>query len=323
MDARVAWVGIAVLLVGCLAGPAPAPDAPTPTPDAPAHATGTGTASVDSPDPGVGVRATVVEVVDGDTLTVEYPNGTRTTVRLIGVDTPEVHAATDPAEFGVPDTAAGRACLRRWGERASRFARRSLAGATVRLRGDPNLPQRGDYGRLLAYVAVDGRPFNRRLVAGGYARVYESDFRRRGDYRSLRDAARANRTGVWACRDPREGATATATEGTGSPVIAAVHPDAAGNDHQNPNGEYVVLENAGSTPVDLTGWTVADAAGHVYRFAGGTLAPGERITLYTGQGTDSATERYWGRSRAVWNNGGDAVVVRDDWGRTVARRSYD
>jgi len=55
-----------------------------------------------------GLAVTVVRVVDGDTMEVRYENGTADTVRLLGVDTPEVHARNSPDEFeGVPETAAG------------------------------------------------------------------------------------------------------------------------------------------------------------------------------------------------------------------------
>jgi micrococcal nuclease len=56
---------------------------------------------------------TVVEVVDGDTIDIRYSSGSKGTVRLIGVDTPEVFEETDPAEFeGMPDTQEGREWLR-------------------------------------------------------------------------------------------------------------------------------------------------------------------------------------------------------------------
>ena len=69
------------------------------------------------------VTATVVDVVDGDTIKVRFENGTRETVRLLGVDTPEVYSENTPDEFeGVPETDDGRQCLRRYGDRASEFA---------------------------------------------------------------------------------------------------------------------------------------------------------------------------------------------------------
>ncbi|WP_135821152.1 thermonuclease family protein [Halostella litorea] len=148
------------------------------------------------------IEVTVVEVTDGDTVEVAYPNGTRETVRLLGVDTPEVHTENDPSEFeGVPDTAAGRECLRDWGHRSSEFARAELVGEEVTLVVDPEADRRGGYGRLLAYVDYEDGRFNRALVERGYARLYDTTFADRDAYASAERSARGNGTGLWACTD--------------------------------------------------------------------------------------------------------------------------
>ena len=116
---------------------------------------------------------------------------------------------------------------------------------------------------------------------------------------------------------------AVADGGRATAVALSVHPDAAGDDRQNPNDEYVTVENTGDSEVDLSGWTVRDEAGHSYTFAAGTtLAPGGRVTLHTGTGDDDRTERYWGASGPVWNNDGDTVILADRDGETVTTESY-
>lgn len=144
-----------------------------------------------------GVTVTVVEVVDGDTLDVRYQNGTRDTVRLIGVDTPEVHVENSPREFGYENTSESRSWLRDWGHRASEFARTELRGEEVRLTFDSNTDRRGGYDRLLAYVHHDGTLFNEQLLTRGYARVYESDFTRRDSFDDAAATARADGVGLW------------------------------------------------------------------------------------------------------------------------------
>jgi len=157
--------------------------------DAPATAT-----------PQSGTEVHVTDVVDGDTVDVRFPDGHADTVRLLGVDTPEVHVENDPAEFeGVPDTEAGRSCLRRHGERASGFAAERLAERRVTLRFDDAAGRRGGYDRLLAYVVVDGRSFNAALLERGYARLYDSSFRERDRYATLEREARDAGRGVWSC----------------------------------------------------------------------------------------------------------------------------
>jgi len=105
--------------------------------------------------------------------------------------------------------------------------------------------------------------------------------------------------------------------------VVEVHEDAAGNDNENLNDEYVVFENEGTDPLTLGDWTVTDEADHEYVFPSAfALEPGERVTLYTGSGTDTGTELYWGLESAVWNNDGDTVTVRDDDGSVVTREAY-
>ena len=155
------------------------------------------------PTPTAGERtATVVEVVDGDTLDVRFQDGSEDRVRLLGVDTPETHVDNSPGEFeGVPDTDAGRTCLAGWGERATAFAEDRLAGETVVVETDPTADRRGGYDRLLAYVTVEGgdASFNQELLADGYARLYDTEFTHRDAYAAVEQGARANATGLWTC----------------------------------------------------------------------------------------------------------------------------
>nr|WP_272931423.1 thermonuclease family protein [Halobacterium noricense] len=119
---------------------------------------------------------------------------------MLGVDTPEVHTDVSPGEFeGVPDTEAGRSCLRSWGERASEYAIDRLAGESVTVEFDAESDRRGGYDRLLAYVVVGNESFNRALLADGYARLYDSEFTQRDDYAAVERRARENTTGLWAC----------------------------------------------------------------------------------------------------------------------------
>lgn len=98
---------------------------------------------------------TVLRVKDGDTIVVDF-NGTEETVRLIGVDTPEsVHPDADRnTEAGIT---------------ASEYTKSKLDGKQVELEFD--VQQRDMYGRLLAYVYVDGAMFNKTLLKDGIANM--------------------------------------------------------------------------------------------------------------------------------------------------------
>jgi micrococcal nuclease len=260
----------------------------------------------------------VASVVDGDTIEVAYDDGTTDRVRLLGVDTPEVGGPTTPAEFeGVPNTSAGRACLRAVAEAASAHVETLLADTEVGLTLDDAADRRDRYGRLLAYVSLpNGTDLNRHLVAAGYARVYDTAFARSAAYYEAEAAAQAAGAGVWRCREPP-------TPTGGGLALAAVHADAAGNDNHNLNDEYLVFENVAGESIDLSGWTVRDGAGHAYTFPVGVVLPANAtVTLHTGSGTDSGADLYWGADGAVWNNGGDVVVVGDADGTEVLRWTY-
>lgn len=152
---------------------------------------------------------TVTRVIDGDTLEIRHPNGTTDTVRLLGVDTPEVHVDVNPREFeGVPATDAGRCWLRGWGTNASEFAKTELEGEQVTLTFDANEGKRGYYGRLLAYVTYDGQSFNAVLVKRGYARVYVAgDAAQEPTYLEFEEAAQQDNRGVWGYNESAARAT--------------------------------------------------------------------------------------------------------------------
>lgn len=129
-------------------------------------------------------RARVIRVVDGDTIKVRLANGRRRTVRMIGIDTPEVYGGV---ECG--------------GKKASASMRRlAPRGARVVLVSDPTQDRVDRYGRILRYVMKKGRDLNRGQVVRGWARVYVYDrtpFQRVRGYRKAQRKAKAAPRGVW------------------------------------------------------------------------------------------------------------------------------
>lgn len=129
-------------------------------------------------------RARVVSVVDGDTVKVRLAGGKRRSVRLIGIDTPEVYGGV---ECGGPEASGS---LRRLAPR----------GTHVVLVSDPTQDQVDRYGRLLRYVMKSGRDLNRVQVGRGWATVYVYDgtpFTRVRGYRKSQRAAKAAPRGTW------------------------------------------------------------------------------------------------------------------------------
>ena len=131
------------------------------------------------------VAGRVVRIVDGDTIRVRLDDPSQErTVRYIGVDTPESVAPGEPVQC--------------FGQAASDFNRRLVAGKRVHL--VLGRERRDRYGRLLAYVRVQGGPLvEDELLRRGYARtltIPPNDDRAR-HFATLEREARSERRGLW------------------------------------------------------------------------------------------------------------------------------
>jgi micrococcal nuclease len=130
-----------------------------------------------------GELATVMRVIDGDT--VELTAGRR--VRYLMVDTPESTTETE--------------CF---GPEAKQFNVDLVEGKMISMVFDEEREDR--FGRLLAYVSVDGAEINPVIVERGYGCVLHippnGDARER-EFDELELRARTLGRGLWAACDPR------------------------------------------------------------------------------------------------------------------------
>jgi len=129
---------------------------------------------------------TVVNVVDGDTIDIDIPDGNynHTRIRLWGVDTPETKSPDTPTMY--------------FGEEASSFTKKLTLNKKVRLflASDKT---RGKYGRLLAYVRLpDDRFLNEIFISQGFGYAdlrFEHSFYNK--YKQLDSVARNQKKGLW------------------------------------------------------------------------------------------------------------------------------
>ena len=132
---------------------------------------------------------TVTRVVDGDTLHVDHPDGDKrtTVIRFWGIDTPEVqHRHDGPADEP-------------FAQEAKAVATELAMGKRVTLLLEPH-DQRGNYGRLLAYVILpDGRSLNEILIERGLAHAdMRFSHRLLNEYEAIQKQAKRERRGMWA-----------------------------------------------------------------------------------------------------------------------------
>jgi hypothetical protein len=89
------------------------------------------------------------------------------------------------------------------------------------------------------------------------------------------------------------------------------------------NDEYIVIKNTGGNLVDLSGWSVKDGDGHVHTFQDGvTLEVGKTLTLYSGQGSQQKSKRYWWADEMVWDDDGERIKIFNEGGQEVYNRTY-
>ena len=181
-------LALAVVVTACGGGPAlPSPGA---TPDAaPGSAIATPGPVAGAPDRPTGptMEATLVRVVDGDTIRA-LVDGVEERVRYIGMDTPEPR----PGEPATPDPYAAA---------ATEANARILAGGRLVLETD--VSERDRYGRLLrhAWIERDGTwtLVGLALLAEGLAQVstYPPDVKYVDAFVAAQRAARDAGRGLW------------------------------------------------------------------------------------------------------------------------------
>ncbi len=132
-----------------------------------------------------GVKYKIIQVVDGDTIRIEV-DGVVESVRIIGMDTPEVVDPRKPVQcFGVE---------------ASNQAKKLLSSQTITLEIEESQGTRDKYRRLLGYIIMpDGRDFGTVMISSGYAYeyTYNTPYKKQSIYKQAQAEAREAELGLW------------------------------------------------------------------------------------------------------------------------------
>lgn len=121
----------------------------------------------------------IERVIDGDTVKTAAGDS----IRLLGVDTPEIDWDNDQSEF--------------YAEEARDFSTEKLLGRNVVLKYDNE--KEDHYGRTLAYIFQDGENFNQKLLENGYAglMIVEPNDQYEAEFKKAVQKARKSRLGIW------------------------------------------------------------------------------------------------------------------------------
>nr|WP_283108082.1 thermonuclease family protein [Bacillus methanolicus] len=130
------------------------------------------------------IPVTLIETVDGDTIKVNY-KGKEETVRYLLVDTPESKK---------PGT-----CIQPYAKMAAERNRQLVNSGQLSLEFD-NGSERDKYGRLLAYVFVNGKSVQEELLKEGYARVayiYDPPYKYLSKFENDEKIAQNKHLNIW------------------------------------------------------------------------------------------------------------------------------
>lgn len=238
-------------------------------------------ASTPNHEPDAGTVVEVVEVADGDSLTVVI-DGAETRVRLMGINAPERNE-----------------CL-------GDVSRASLAelvdSADLRLEA----LDRDQYDRVIGYLWTADGSVNLAQVVRGMAIAFSDGGRLTPELIEAEAEARRSKVGWWDTAECGGGVEADIT------VRLAV-ADPPGPDNENLEGELVVIES--DRQVDLSGYVLRDEStvNRLVLPAGTMVAPDAPLFI-----TSGCEGLGWCRGESIWNNSGDAALLVGPGGALIA-----
>ena len=141
------------------------------------------------------IKATVIEVIDGDTIKVKIGNKEEK-IRMVLVNTPETKHPTKGVEY--------------YGKEASAYTKKELTNKEVYLEKD--VSDRDKYGRLLRYIWLEipnlnnkidqelkEKCFNAKLLLDGYANLstFPPDVKYVEQFKDFEKEAKKSGVGLW------------------------------------------------------------------------------------------------------------------------------
>jgi len=216
----------------------------------------------------------ISKVIDGDTI--ELSNGE--VVRLLGINAPEINEL--------------------FGKDAKEFLSQLVEGKDAYLETD--LRRRDSYGRILAFVFIEGKNINVEMVRKGFAHTFELE--KISKYvKELKEAefyAREKQIGIW----KRSNIT----------CIKLLDLKVSGD-------EKVVLKNNCNLSVQIKDWILEDASHNRFIFPSYSFRPNEIIEVYS---TNKTAKFSFKKNFPIWNKEGDTLFLRDSQGFLVLFYRY-
>lgn len=103
-----------------------------------------------------------------------------------------------------------------------------------------------------------------------------------------------------------------------------VRADPPGDDARYFAGEYALVSNETTMPLDLSGWRLCNAVYACFVFPAGTsIGPGSDLRVHSGSGRSAGGDVYMGREGPLWADWADYATLRDPSGKLRASCYWD
>jgi endonuclease YncB( thermonuclease family) len=222
----------------------------------------------------------VADYIDGDTFKI-HNGDSKTTIRLLYVDTPETNGST-PEPFGPEASAFTKQLLQESGE--------------VKLTFDEEPTDR--YNRTLAVVELrNGKILNELLLEEGLAKVLivEPNVKMENVYKQLEQLAKQNKRGIW--KDAAN--TSNSDIRIEKTLTAGIRIEV------NKAAELVTITNTTDEPIVMNGWKLVSVRGNqTYPFGKYVLEARSQVIISSADDAETTKNKNrldWGAVN-IWNN---------------------
>ena len=222
--------------------------------------------------------AKVDRVIDGDTVEI---NGS--SVRLLGMNTPE------------------RGEL--YYSEAKEFLEELVLNKTVRLESGKEKYDR--YDRILAYIFLNGKNINLRLVEEDFANFY---------FPSGKDSHYDEFIEAWdICIENNK----NLCERSSNVCVECIELK-----NLNVKGQEIIFYNSCDFSCDLTNWNIKDEGRKNFIFPEFILNSNSEVKIIVDEGINNKENLYWEKEDYVLTATGDTIFLRDSDGKLVLWKSY-
>ena len=223
---------------------------------------------------------TVERIVDGDTI---IANGE--SIRLLGINSPEKGE--------------------KYSEEATQYLSNLIFNKTVEIEFGPE--QRDKYGRILAYIYVDGFLVNSQIVREGYANIY---------FPSGKDNYYNSFLEMWRkCLEDNQNLCERSQESSTNCIVVKEISSLT---------QKIIFHNRCLKDIDLTAYTLKDEGRKKFTFPSFNVKKESYFSVIIGNGNSSQENQilYWPGEDYVLTSTGDSIFLRDGQDRLVLWNSY-